>query len=294
MANKFHHELELACTAVQLCASLTQQVQKASLSPESTVKKRDFSPVTICDFAVQALLTSAVKGAFKEDAFLAEESADELRKNEALLEQVWELVESVRPAISTAERSLRTPASREEILDLVDAGGKNERSSGHRTWVFDPIDGTVTFLRGQQYAINCALLVDGEEMIGIIGCPNIPMDLTTVHEDQVDTNGLGLMIFAVRGEGTWIRSMQDGTSLAPATKVERHGEIASMGKLTWTDCSTHTSTIVHLQQQVAANLGTPWPGVDLYSSLVKYAALGLGMAHVCIRIFKYGSWKSNM
>ena len=294
MAHQFHRELEVACTAVQLCATLTRRVQKESLSPDSTVKKWDFSPVTICDFAVQALLTTATRGEFKSDAFLAEESADELRQNDTLLEQVWDLVESVCPAFSGTQPPLQTPETKEDILASVDLGGKNQQSNGSRTWVFDPIDGTVTFLRGQQYAINCAFLVDGREEIAVIGCPNLTLNSSTVNEDEVDSNGLGLMIFAIRGKGTWVRPMQDSGELAPATKLERHGDVATMDRLLWTDCSTYTSTIVHLQQQVAGRLGIPWPGVDLYSSLMKYAALGLGRAHVCIRIFKYGSWKSNM
>lgn len=154
-------------------------------------------------------------------------------------------------------------------------------------------DGTATFMRGQQYAINCALVIDGREEIGIIGCPNLPIDSGTVHENNVDNGGLGLMIFAIRNQGTWVRPMQVDANLAPATRVPRHGDQTAMDQLIWTDCSTYTSTIQHLQQQVAAKLGTSWPGVDLYSSIVKYAALGLGRASVCIRIFKFASWRSN-
>lgn len=292
MANTFESELRLACTAVQLCAILASRVQKESLSSNSTVKKWDYSPVTVCDFAVQALLTSATRGAFHDDAFLAEEGADELRRNEPLLQQVWDLVESVRSDFSNAQ--LATPASKADLPDLIDAGGKNDESDGSRTWVFDPIDGTVTFLRGQQYAINCAFLVDGREEIGIIGCPNLAINSSTVRDDDVGSDGLGLMIFAVRGQGTCVRPMQSSDELLSATQIQRHGDTATMDKLVWTDCSTYTSTIVHLQQQVAAKLGCEWPGVDLYSSLMKYAALGLGKADVCIRIFKYGGWKSNM
>ena len=294
MAGTLQRELQLACTAVQYCAILTQRLQKETLSPESSVKKSDFSPVTVGDFAVQALLTAALHGAFEDNDFLAEESADELQNNRPLLEQVWHLVESVRSTFSDGIPAISTPQSKEDVLDLIDLGGKNESSNGQRTWVFDPIDGTATFMRGQQYAINCAFLVNGREEIGIIGCPNLPMTASTVHEDEVDKDGLGLMIFAVRGEGTWIRSMQSDGNLAPATKIERHGDNATMDRLVWSDCSTYTSTIVHLHQQIAATLNTSWPGVDLFSSLMKYAALGLGHCDIVIRIFKYASWRSNM
>jgi 3'(2'), 5'-bisphosphate nucleotidase len=156
------------------------------------------------------------------------------------------------------------------------------------------VTGTQTLLRGQQYCINVAFLRDGVEELGIIGCPNLRLDSSTASEDVIDEDGLGLMLFAVRGQGTWMRPMQHGSILADPARVQRHGDHATMDKLTWSDCSTYTSTITHLHQQVAAKLGTPWPGVDLYSSVLKYAALGLGLSSICIRIFKFASWRSNM
>lgn len=288
MANELHRELEVACKAVQLCAALTDRVQKLSLSSNTTVQKFDRSPVTACDFAVQALLTSAVRGAFETDTFLAEEGADELRQDADLLARVWDLVQSVRSSFEDAR--LRPGQSEEALPDLIDLGGKNQRSDGGRTWVFDPIDGTVTFLEGQQYAINCAFLVDGREEIAVTGCPNLSVKPSATHQVTADNEGLGLMVFAVRGEGTWVRPMQKGSGLAPATRLKHE----SGARLVWTDCSTYTSTILPLHRQIAADLDTAWPGVDLYSSLMKYAALGLGKADVCIRIFKYESWKSNM
>lgn len=152
MTSTHHHELEVACTAVQLCAILTRQLQEATLSPESSVAKADFSPVTVGDFAVQALLTAALHGVpdFRDDLFLAEESAGELRQNGPLLNKVWELIVQMKPAFEDGQVPLCTPSDGSEAMDMIDLGGKNERSDGPRTWVFDPIDGTATFLRGQQ------------------------------------------------------------------------------------------------------------------------------------------------
>lgn len=293
MAQTLERELDIASKAVQLCADLTKQLQRR-LKEESAVSKADFSPVTIGDFAVQALLTSVIHHEFPNDTFLAEESADELRKNEPLLDQVWRLLEAHGSSFTGASPPLKTPESKAELMDLIDMGGRNDKTDIGRKWVFDPIDGTATFMKGQQYAINCAFLINGREEIGIIGCPNLSTSATTTHEDVTDPDGLGLMIYAVRGQGTWKRTMQMSSDLLPATQIPRHGEHASMDGLIWSDCSTYTSTILHLHQQVAAKLKTSWPGVDLYSSLMKYAALGLGHSSTCIRIFKYASWRSNM
>jgi 3'(2'), 5'-bisphosphate nucleotidase len=135
-------ELKVACTAVQICSALTKRLQKETLGSDSAISKSDFSPVTIADFAAQALLTSAIHGAFKEDEFLAEESADELRANDQLLDKVATLVEATKSDYANAEPTLTVPSSAADVMDLIDYGGKNSRSDAPRTWVFDPIDGS--------------------------------------------------------------------------------------------------------------------------------------------------------
>jgi 3'(2'), 5'-bisphosphate nucleotidase len=42
--------------------------------------------------------------------------------------------------------------------------------------MLDPIDGTKGFLRGGQYAIHLALIVDVRLELGVIGCPNLPFN----------------------------------------------------------------------------------------------------------------------
>lgn len=89
---------------------------------------------------MQSLLTFSLSKAFETDYFVAEESADELRKNEALKAQVWQLVESARADFKSC--NLRVPGTVEEMLHTIDTGGKNARTDWERTWVLDPIDGT--------------------------------------------------------------------------------------------------------------------------------------------------------
>ncbi|SMR58475.1 unnamed protein product [Zymoseptoria tritici ST99CH_1E4] len=288
--------LQTALLAVQHSATLTSNLQKTSLST-GTLSKSDFSPVTIGDFAVQALLTCSLRTAFPSAAFLAEESAADLRENPALLAAVFALIQKYAPAFISS--GLSVPSSEEEVLELLDLGGTTTRSDQESLWVFDPIDGTKTFLTGQQYAINCAYLEHGVEKIGIIGCPNLEMstlDPSTPapSEDAIDPSGLGCVIHAVRWEGTWVRPLRRDGVLEEPTKVPRHGDEKQVKDLVWSDCEGYTSTILDLHRQVAAKLDTPWPGVDLFSSLMKYAVLGLGRASVVVRIFKYTSWRSNM
>jgi 3'(2'), 5'-bisphosphate nucleotidase len=116
MDGHLQKELDLACTAVQLCASLTQRLQRETLRPESALSKSDYSPVTIGDFAVQALLTSAIHARFPEDKFLAEESADDLRKNPRLLEEVWTLIEEMKPNFAEIQPALALPTSASQAI----------------------------------------------------------------------------------------------------------------------------------------------------------------------------------
>lgn len=62
-------------------------------------------------------------------------------------------------------------------------------------WTLDPIDGTKGFLRGEQYAVCLALIVDSRVELGVMGCPNLPHDLTKPDGPR------GAIFVAVRGQG---------------------------------------------------------------------------------------------
>jgi 3'-phosphoadenosine 5'-phosphosulfate (PAPS) 3'-phosphatase len=62
-------------------------------------------------------------------------------------------------------------------------------------WCLDPIDGTKGFLRGEQYAVCLALIVDSKVQLGVIGCPNLPQDASQPDGPR------GAMFVAVRGQG---------------------------------------------------------------------------------------------
>ena len=62
-------------------------------------------------------------------------------------------------------------------------------------WALDPIDGTKGFLRGEQYAVCLALIVDSVVQVGVIGCPNLP-------QNPAEPDGSrGCLFVAVRGQG---------------------------------------------------------------------------------------------
>ena len=74
-------------------------------------------------------------------------------------------------------------------------------------WTLDPIDGTKGFLRGGQYAVCLALIVDGEVKVGAIGCPNLHVDAAKPDGEK------GCIFVAVRGRGA--QQVRSPTPLPP-------------------------------------------------------------------------------
>ena len=169
-----HPEIGFAVGALKEAAQLAKTIQR-EMAP-AALTKEDQSPVTVADFAVQALLGRSLEMAFPEDTLVAEEDSATLRsaQQQGIQDQVLESV-----AHSVPE------ATSEKVYQWIDRGGKE---SGPRFWALDPIDGTKGFLRGDQYAVALALVVKSEVQIGALACPNLEG---------------GSLIIAVRGQGCW-------------------------------------------------------------------------------------------
>lgn len=76
-------------------------------------------------------------------------------------------------------------------------------------WTLDPIDGTKGFLRGEQYAVCLALIIDARVELGVIGCPNLPVSAS-------DPSGpRGCIFVAVRGQGAHQLPLDDPFSSTP-------------------------------------------------------------------------------
>lgn len=71
-------------------------------------------------------------------------------------------------------------------------------------WTLDPIDGTKGFLRGEQYAVCLSLIIDSKVQLGVIGCPNLPHDLSKPNGPK------GSLFVAVRGQGAQQLTLSGG------------------------------------------------------------------------------------
>jgi 3'(2'), 5'-bisphosphate nucleotidase len=128
------------------------------------LEKRDKSPVTVADFASQAIVCRSLEQALPGDPIVAEEASDALREagNAPLLD-------AVRGHVA-AETGARVSAG--DVLGWIDRGGHD--AGARRYWTLDPIDGTKGFLRREQYAVALGLIEDGRVALGVLGCPSLP------------------------------------------------------------------------------------------------------------------------
>ncbi|KAF6803329.1 myo-inositol-1(or 4)-monophosphatase [Colletotrichum sojae] len=273
MDGPYARELTVAIAAIQQAAALSRRVLVSS--DKGVVTKEDLSPVTVADFAIQALLTSTLHAAFPGDKFVGEESAADLRANPDLLRSVWALLQHV----DAAEAHCRLPASPEEMCDMIDWCGLGEPSPTGRFWVFDPIDGTKTFVRGENYAINVCLMEDGRQSVGIVGLPLLAVDTPApVNNNSIDPTGTGSIMFAVRGSGTFVRPLPGPLDFTP-TRIPRHADGDTHDLVSVTCIDGSDSAVPGIHAKVAERLGVSYPGNDLLGWVLRWAVLGLGRAN---------------
>lgn len=267
----YARERHIAQLAVLRASILTKQVQ----CTVGEISKEDDSPVTIADFAAQALIIKALQDAFPEDSFLGEESAAALRRNETLRDKVYELASSTRTTQCT---NLPALVSKEEMLDLIDLGGCGKGCEKVRFWVLDPVDGTAAFLKGQQYAVSLALIDGGKEVVGVLGCPNIGAGMALVSENNID-NGMGIMLTAVRGQGSTVQTMA-ANGLGTATLLDNL-EPSRPENLHIVDCAAENTSRHDIIAELASRFGAKFPNTDICSCHIRYASLivGGGDAH---------------
>ncbi|KAB8231078.1 hypothetical protein ETB97_006633 [Aspergillus alliaceus] len=292
LTHPYAKELELACLTVQRATRLTKKVLEAV--DKGALDKSDSSPVTIADFAAQALIIGAIHRAFPDDDIVGEEDSKALRANEALLERTWDLVSSTRLDDEKSEALLYSPKSKEEMLDLIDLGARGTCNRENRSWILDPVDGTATFINGQQYAVCLALVEKGAQKLGVLGAPNLNLETGRMHEESVDRDGYGYQLFAVVGHGAFIRPMSTG-ALLPATKLEPKAQITDPKDLDFVDCVAATSSNIVAHERLASHLGAPWPHTtDLWAAQLRYVAIAVGGCNTLIKIPRKASYRSKM
>jgi 3'(2'), 5'-bisphosphate nucleotidase len=255
----FERERAVAVAAVKEAAKLCQVVRK-ELVEAHALEKSDRSPVTVADFGSQALVCRLIKSSFPDDPIVGEEDSAALRKpyQAGMLHRVVEYVNG----FETADAST--------VCGWIDAG--NGQVS-QRYWTLDPIDGTKGFLRGDQYAVALALVVDGDVKVAAVACPALPLDM-----DAFDGE-LGVLLVAVRGEGTTIQPLGNDSSETKASVAKAGDERA------WRFVeSVEAGHSDHERQEaLAAAVGIVTPSLRM-DSQAKYCAVARGDAALYLRL----------
>lgn len=276
-------ELLVAQLAVQRATILTKQVfhEKA----KGSVDKSDKSPVTIGDFGAQALIISALNANFPDDEIVAEEESNLLRENAGLQAQIWDFVKGTKLDDEKSEEVIGGPIkSAEDMLKFIDLGASKGGAKG-RIWCIDPIDGTKGFLRGGQYAVCLGLMVDGDVKVGVLGCPNLPVDdsapLTAdIGYNQTDS-GHGVIFSAVKGQGATSRPL--GTAALADSKPISMRPLTDMSKASFCESVEAAHSAHDDQAIISQKLGITASSVRM-DSQAKYASIARGAGDIYLRL----------
>ncbi len=259
MGHRFERERSVAVDAVRQASGVCRHVQ--STITADVLEKKDRSPVTIADFASQALICRALEAAFPADPVIGEEDSAELRTgdNAPFLKRVRDEIE--RTGIAAGD---------DEICRWIDRGTAGEYSP--RFWTLDPIDGTKGFLRGEQYAVSLALVIDGQIQVAALGCPNL--------ESSAGAGGNhGAIFYAVRGEGAWCVPLA-GPGSAVRVQVSQTDD-SRQARICESVESSHSSHA--LSAKVSERLGIAAAPARL-DSQAKYAVVARGDAEIYMRL----------
>ncbi|MEM8779484.1 MAG: 3'(2'),5'-bisphosphate nucleotidase [Cyanobacteria bacterium P01_G01_bin.49] len=247
-------EKQVALAAVSAAAELCQRVQKENAA--QTLNKADTSPVTVADFAAQAVICQNLTDAFPDDPVIGEEDASMLDHPDLL---------SVKTQIINQVRQVLPYATPENVIDWINHGNG---TVAPRYWTLDPIDGTKGFIRGDQYAVALALIENGDLKLGILACPAFP-----------GKNGTkGVIFLGIRGQGSVEIPLNGGTPISiqvdPSSNFEQLCRIESVE-------SVHSDRSVQSALDMALGFKFSPKPMD---SLAKYGAIARGDVHLYTRV----------
>jgi len=251
-------EARFAMAAARRAASVVRQVQAEMAATSLT--KEDRSPVTVADFAAQAVVARQLLQTFPGQPLVAEENAAALREDagQSVCQRVTEFVARVEPQ-----------ASAEAVCQWIDLGCAEPTDS---FWTLDPVDGTKGFLRGNHYAVALAKIEKGVVRIGVLACPHLNTRGETVAE------GPGTLLVAARGQGSWCSPLDDGHQFQQL-RVSSRSQPAEARLLRSVEAAhTNTGQI----DRLVTRLGIQVSPVAI-DSQAKYAVLAMGGGDLLVR-----------
>lgn len=258
MFEQFAREAEFARLAVLEAADCCRRVQQEMVV--RALEKSDRSPVTVADFASQALVASSLAESFPADPLVAEEDSAALRGQEG---------RQLRATVHSHVSQRRPGGSEKQILQWIDRGNGQPAD---RFWTLDPIDGTAGFLRGDQWVVALALIEDGQVVVGALALPCLDADLAP------EEAGPGTVIVAVEGEGAWL---DRPTWLRPSRLAVSTRSVSMSVRVMGSVERGHTD--MDMMDRLMRSLGTAEDLVKM-DSQAKYAIVANGGAELILRL----------
>jgi len=255
----YDRELAAGIEAVRAAARVCRAVARTLVTAD-TLEKKDASPVTVADFASQAVVCQRLERAFPADPVVGEEDAHELRGPAAALRAT---------VVRAVAAEVGGDPGISPVLSWIDRG--RAHADGARYWTLDPIDGTKGFLRGDQYAVALALIEDGEVVVGLLACPNLPDG----------ASGRGALFSAVRGEGARRLALWDPMDAAGRPIEVAHPASVADARFCESVESAHSDQ--DHSAKIAALLGIHAEPYRI-DSQCKYAAVAEGDASIYLRL----------
>lgn len=246
-------DLDPIIAAVQDAVTLCRTIQASGFK---TNAKGDDSPVTIADYGAQAIICRTIQQHFPDDAVIAEEGSAAFRElvSDDGQAQVSRLLGDILDADVT-------PADVAAWLDY----GRDVPAP--RTWVIDPIDGTIGYVNNRYYAVCVGVLQDKQPAQGVVGLPRSPIDTdgSIIYTD-------GATVYAMAMDGTAKRMVQ------ASKNPPQPEDILFMDSVKLSPPEQAAAKAV----REAAGLGDA--RLELYDSQLKYAMIAAGYGDVFIRM----------
>jgi len=260
----------VAIGAVRAAARVCRAVQQDLVNAE-TLQKKDKSPVTVADFASQAIVCQRLQDAFPADAVVGEEDARALRDADQ---------EALRASVTRhVNAEVDRAADSERVLAWIDRGCGE--ASSDRFWTLDPIDGTKGFLRAEQYAVALALIEGGEVVLGVLGCPNLPDG----------RGGYGALFSATRGEQARVLRLWDDADTGG--EPIRVATLASAAEARFCESVESGHSDQGESARIARLLGISAPPYRI-DSQCKYGVVARGDASIYLRMPTRGDYREKV
>ncbi|RVX08486.1 PAP-specific phosphatase HAL2-like [Vitis vinifera] len=190
-----------------------------------------------------------------------------------------------------------------EVLEAISRCNSEGGQTG-RFWVLDPVDGTLGFVRGDQYAIALALIEDGEVVLGVLGCPNYPMKkewlsyhhryyriISKLTPPTSDSWDKGCVIYARRGSGkAWMQPLLNGNKKLEWPNSARPVQVSSIDNpalATFCEPVEKANSSHSFTTGLAHSVGLRKQPLRVYS-MVKYAAIARGDAEIFMKFARAG------